>query len=42
MKCEQIKSLEDKKFRRLTGAQRATFGKMIVILQEADIKNKTQ
>ena len=42
MKYEQIKSLEDEKFRRLTGIKRATFDKMIVILREADIKKKAR
>jgi transposase len=40
MKYEQIKSLEDEKFRRLTGIKRTTFDKMIAILQEADLKKK--
>ena len=42
MKYEQIKSLEDEKFRRLTGIKRTTFDKMIVILREADIKKKAR
>ena len=42
MKYEQIKSLEDEKFRRLTGIKRTTFDKMIVILREADIRKKAR
>jgi hypothetical protein len=42
MKYEQIKSLEDEKFRRLTGVKKATFEKMTAILREADIKKKAQ
>jgi hypothetical protein len=40
MKYEQIESLENKKFCRLTGIQRTTFDTMIAILQESDIKKK--
>ncbi|MEA9445523.1 IS5 family transposase [Candidatus Fukatsuia symbiotica] len=36
MKYEQIKVLEEEKFRRLTGVKRSTFEKMIKILNEAD------
>ena len=42
MKHEQIKLLEDEKFRRLTGVKRATFDKMTSILREAEIKKKAQ
>ncbi len=35
MKYEAIKSIEDEKFRRLTGIKRTTFEKMIEILREA-------
>jgi len=42
MKYEQIKTLEDEKFRRLTGIKRATFDRMIFILQEAEIKKKAR
>jgi hypothetical protein len=42
MKYEQIKSLKDEKFRRLTGVKRAAFDKMITVLQEAEIKKKAQ
>jgi hypothetical protein len=37
MKYEQIKALEDEKFRRLTGVKKETFLKMSKILTEADI-----
>jgi hypothetical protein len=39
MKYEQIKGLNDEKFRRLTGVKCSTFNKMVEILREAD-KNK--
>jgi len=42
MRYEQIKSLEDEKFRRLTGVKKATFEKMKEILGEAEIKKKAQ
>lgn len=42
MKYEQIKSLEDEKFRRLTGVKNATFEKMTAMLQEAEIKKKSK
>ena len=42
MKYEQIKSLEDEKFRRLTGVKKVTFEKMKEILGEAEIKKKAQ
>ena len=42
MKYAQIKSLEDEKFRRLTGVKSATFDKMITVLQEAEIKKKAR
>ncbi len=42
MKYEQIKSLEDEKFRRLTGVKKATFEKMTAILREAEIKKKAK
>lgn len=42
MKYEQIKSLEDEKFRRLTGVKKATFEKMTQILQETEIKKKAR
>src|SRR5688572_7660447 len=42
MKYESIKSLEDEKFRRLTGVKRATFGKMLEILNEADKKKQAK
>ena len=36
MKYDQIKELDDEKFRRLTGVKRATFSKMVDILRQAD------
>ncbi len=42
MKYEQIKELEEEKFRRLTGVKRSTFDKMIGILSEADKKKKVR
>ncbi len=42
MKYEQIKKLEEEKFRRLTGVKKETFDKMISILQEAEIKKKAK
>lgn len=42
MKYENIKGLEDERFRRLTGVKRTTFEKMIVILKEADEKKKAK
>ena len=42
MKYEQIKELDKEKFRRLTGVKRATFDKMITILQEAEINKKAR
>lgn len=37
-----MKDSEAEKFRRLTGVKRATFDKMLMILQEAEIKKKEQ
>jgi hypothetical protein len=42
MKYEQIKELEEEKFRRLTGIKRSTFVKMTGILSEADKKKKVR
>ena len=42
MKYEQIKELEEEKFRRLTGVKKVTFYKMVDILQEAEIKKKAR
>jgi hypothetical protein len=42
MRYDQIKSLEDEKFRRLTGVMRSTFSKMVDILRQADIQKKSQ
>lgn len=36
MKYDQIKEIDDEKFRRLTGVKRKTFGAMVGILTEAD------
>jgi hypothetical protein len=40
LKYEQVKSLSEEQFRRLTGVKRSTFDKMIKILEEADKKKK--
>lgn len=42
MKYDQIKDLEDEKFRRLTGVKRTTFEKMVSILTDADLKKKAK
>lgn len=42
MKYEQIKELEEEKFRRLTGVKKATFYKMVDILIEAELKKKAR
>jgi len=42
MKYDQIKLLEDEKFRRLTGVKKATFENMTLILEEAEIKKKAR
>lgn len=42
MKYLQIQGLEDDKFRRLTGVKRSTFGKMISILNDANMKKKAK
>lgn len=42
MKYGCIKILEDEKFRRLTGLRRATFEKMLEILNEADKKKQAK
>ncbi len=42
MKYEQIKDLDSEKFRRLTGVKKTTFGKMMDILREAEIKKKAR
>ena len=39
MKFETVKSLDDEKFRRLTGVKRSTFNKMIIIL-DGSIKGR--
>ena len=40
MKYEQVKSISDEQFRRLTGVKRSSFNKMVKILEEADKKKK--
>ncbi len=42
MKFDQIKELEDKKFRRLTGVKKGTFSKMVDILRQADGLKKSK
>ena len=42
MKYEQVKFLLDEQFRRLTGVKRATFEKMVKILQDADTIKKAK
>jgi hypothetical protein len=42
MKYEQIKALEEEKFRRLTGVKRETFDTMLSILRAAEIKKKAK
>ena len=42
MKSNQIKELEDEKFRRLTGVKHPTFIKMVSILKEADGQKKSR
>lgn len=42
MKYEQIKELEEEKFRRLTGVKKGTFYKMVDILREAELKKKAR
>ncbi len=42
MKYDQIKGLEEEKFRRLTGVMKKTFQKMVSILQEADAQKKSR
>lgn len=42
MKYEQIKNLSDDQFRRLTGLKRATFTKIVSILQETDTQKKAR
>jgi len=42
MKYEQIKELEEEKFRRLTGVKKATFYKMVDILVVAELKKKSR
>jgi transposase len=42
MKYEQIKELEEEKFRRLTGVKKATFYKMVNILREEEVRKKAR
>lgn len=42
MKYDQVKDLEEEKFRRLTGTKHSTFLKMVDILKEANLKKKSQ
>jgi hypothetical protein len=42
MRYDQVKALEDEKFRRLTGVKLPTFSKMVDILRQADIQKKSQ
>lgn len=42
MKFDQVKELEDEKFRRLTGVKKPTFIKMVNILREADTLKKSK
>jgi len=42
MKHKNIKNLDGEKFRRLTGVKRATFDKIVIILQEANKLKKAR
>jgi hypothetical protein len=42
MRYDQVRTLEDEKFRRLTGVKLSTFSKMVDILKQADIQKKMQ
>ncbi|WP_196759621.1 transposase family protein, partial [Orientia tsutsugamushi] len=42
MKLDQIKELDDEKFRRLTGVRKGTFSKMVDILRKADGLKKSK
>lgn len=42
MKYDQVRTLEDDKFRRLTGVKLATFSKMVDILKQVDVEKKSQ
>ena len=42
MKYEQIKGLEEEKFRRLTGVKKGTFHRMVSILQDEDMRKKAR
>ena len=42
MKYEETKELDNEKFRRLTGVKKATFNKMVEILDEEDRRKKSK
>lgn len=42
MKYEQVKTLSEEQFRRLTVVKRSTFDKMVKILEEEDEKKKAK
>ncbi len=42
MKFETVKSLDDEKFRRLTGIKKATFDRMQLILEESNTLKKVK
>ena len=42
MKYNQVKELEEEKFRRLTGVKKATFLKIVYILKQTDILKKSK
>ncbi len=42
MKFETVKSLDDEKFRRLTGIKKATFDRMQLILEESNKLKKVK
>ena len=42
MKYDQIKGLQEEKFRRLTGVKPSTFHKMVEILEHADKQKKSR
>lgn len=42
MKFDQIKELEDEKFRRLTGVRKGRFSKMVDILRQSDGLKKSK
>ena len=42
MKYKEIENLEEEKFRRLTGVKKATFRRMVEILDEEDRRKKAK